>query len=381
MNAENTDQRIEYGQLSEKSQSMRSFAKEIGEIYEFPRRRNDDSINDFYNLRGSAKICVPFISMFSFLCKRILILIATLFLVSGVIFIVLRVIPGDPAQIILGIQATPETLQALRHKLGLDLPLIVQYGNWLGGLFRGDFGQSIAYDVPITSLILSRMEVTVPLAVLSILFRGPVFYSPWESMPPPAATGLGITGSWSFPKSGWRFPNSGRGSCSFFSLPSTCSGFPPEGSNRGGIRPCLALKSLLLPALSLGLIRAAVLARLTRSCMLETLGEDYIRTARAKGLTEKVVVYKHGFRNALIPVVTILGLQMGELLAGAIIIENVFHLPGLGRLVFLAIGQRDLPVVQGVGLLIAFIIVVVNFLVDISYGVVDPRIRTGEEGG
>jgi peptide/nickel transport system permease protein len=152
----------------------------------------------------------------------------------------------------------------------------------------------------------------------------------------------------------------------------SAGGFKPWGETPWG-----ALKSLLLPALSLGLIRAAVLARLTRSCMLEVLGEDYIRTARSKGLTEKVVVYKHAFRNALIPVVTIVGLQMGELLAGAIVIENVFHLPGLGRLVFLAIGQRDLPVVQGVSLLIAFLIVVVNFAVDVIYGIVDPRIRAG----
>ena len=137
---------------------------------------------------------------------------------------------------------------------------------------------------------------------------------------------------------------------------------------------------MLLPAFSLELIRAAVRARLTRSCMLETLAEDYIRTTRAKGLPEKIVVYKHGFRKALIPVVTILGLQTGKLLVGAIVIEIVFHPPGLGRLVFLAIGQRDLPVVQGVGLLIASIIVVVNFLVDMLYGVFDPRIRLGREG-
>ena len=150
--------------------------------------------------------------MFAFLCKRILILIATLFLVSGVIFLVLRVIPGDPAQIILGIQATPETLQALRHKLGLDLPLIVQYGNWLGGLFRGDFGQSIQYDVPIASLILSRMQVTVPLAVLSIFFAV-LFSIPLGVYAATAATRSGITASCSFLKSGWRFPNFGRGSC------------------------------------------------------------------------------------------------------------------------------------------------------------------------
>jgi peptide/nickel transport system permease protein len=317
--------------------------------------------------------------MISFLCKRILILIATLFLVSGVIFIVLRVIPGDPAQIILGIQATPETLEELRRKLGLDLPWMVQYGKWIGGILGGDFGQSIAYDVPITSLILSRMEVTVPLAVLSILFAV-LFSIPLGIYAATRRNQLGDYGVMLFSQIGLAIPQFWAGILLILFFAVHLQWFSAGGFKPWGDSPFLALKSLLLPALSLGLIRAAVLSRLTRSCMLETLGEDYIRTARAKGLAERVVVYKHGFRNALIPVITILGLQMGELLAGAIIIENVFHLPGLGRLVFLAIGQRDLPVVQGVGLLIAFIIVVVNFLVDISYGVVDPRIRTGEEG-
>jgi len=317
--------------------------------------------------------------LLAFPCKRILILIATLFLVSGVIFLVLRVIPGDPAQIILGIQATPEALQELRHKLGLDLPLIVQYANWLGGLFRGDFGQSIAYDVPITSLILSRLEVTVPLAFLSILFAV-LFSIPLGIYAATRRNHLGDYGVMLFSQIGLAIPQFWAGILLILFFSVHLQWFAAGGFKPWADSPFLALKSLLLPALSLGIIRAAVLARLTRSCMLETLGEDYIRTARAKGLAEKVVVYKHGFRNALIPVITILGLQMGELLAGAIVIENVFHLPGLGRLVFLAIGQRDLPVVQGVGLLIAFFIVVMNFLVDISYGVVDPRIRGGEEG-
>jgi peptide/nickel transport system permease protein len=318
--------------------------------------------------------------MLSFLCKRILILLVTLFLVSGLIFIVLRVIPGDPAQIILGIQATPETLQELRHKMGLDLPLIVQYGRWLGGLLQGDFGQSIAYDVPITALILSRMEVTVPLAALSILFAV-LFSIPLGIYAATRRNQLGDYGVMLFSQIGLAIPQFWAGILLILFFAVHLQWFAAGGFKPWAESPWLALKSLLLPAFSLGLVRAAVLARLTRSCMLDTLGEDYIRTARAKGLAEKIVVYKHGFRNALIPVVTILGLQMGELLAGAIVIENVFHLPGLGRLVFLAIGQRDLPVVQGVGLVIAFIIVVVNFLVDVMYGVVDPRIRMEKEGG
>jgi len=314
----------------------------------------------------------------AFICKRLLILFATLFLVSGVIFLVLRVIPGDPAQIILGIQATPETLQELRQKLGLDLPWIAQYVNWLGGLLRGDFGRSIAYDVPITALILSRLQVTAPLAFLSILFAV-LFSIPLGIYAATRRNRLGDYGVMLFSQVGLAIPQFWAGILLILLFAVHLQWFAAGGFQPWTDSPFRALKSLLLPALSLGLIRAAVLARLIRSCMLETLGEDYIRTARSKGLAERVVVYKHGFRNALIPVVTILGLQMGELLAGAIVIENVFHLPGLGRLIFLAIGQRDLPVVQGVGLLIAFIIVVVNFLVDISYGFVDPRIRGGEE--
>jgi peptide/nickel transport system permease protein len=312
----------------------------------------------------------------AYLLKRVIILLATLFLVSGAIFIVLRVIPGDPAQLILGIQATPETLHELRHKLGLDLPLPFQYTNWIGGLFRGDLGRSITYDIPITSLIVSRLQVTVPLAILSILLAV-VFSIPLGVYAALHRNRPGDYGVMVFSQIGLAIPAFWAGILLILLFAVELRWFSAGGFKAWMESPWGALKSLLLPALSLGLIRAAVLARLTRSCMLEVMGEDYIRTARSKGLTEKIVVYKHAFRNALIPVVTIVGLQMGELLAGAIVIENVFNLPGLGRLVFLAIGQRDLPVVQGVSLLIAFLIVVVNFAVDVIYGVVDPRIRAG----
>jgi peptide/nickel transport system permease protein len=312
----------------------------------------------------------------AYFLKRVIILLATLFLVSGAIFVVLQVLPGDPAQIILGIKATPETLRDLRHKLGLDLPLPLQYMNWIGGVIRGDLGRSITYDVPITSLIISRLQVTIPLALLSILIAV-IFSIPLGVYAAIHRNRPGDYGVMVFSQIGLAIPAFWAGILLILLFAVELRWFSAGGFKSWAETPWGALKSLLLPALSLGLIRAAVLARLTRSCMLEVLGEDYIRTARSKGLTEKVVVYKHAFRNALIPVVTIVGLQMGELLAGAIVIENVFHLPGLGRLVFLAIGQRDLPVVQGVSLLIAFLIVVVNFAVDVIYGVVDPRIRAG----
>jgi len=314
--------------------------------------------------------------MFVFLCQRILILIATLLLVSGAIFIVLHVIPGDPAQLILGIHATPETLHELRHRLALDLPLPVQYVKWIGELVRGDLGRSITYDIPIASLILSRLEVTVPLAILSILFAI-IFSIPLGVYAARHRNRPGDYGVMVFSQIGLAVPAFWAGILFILLFAVELRWFAAGGFQPWTETPWGAFKSLLLPALSLGLIRAAVLTRLTRSSMLEVLGEDYIRTARSKGLTEKMVVYKHAFRNALIPVVTLVGLQMGELLAGAIVIENVFNLPGLGRLIFLAIGQRDLPVVQGGSLLIAFLIVVINFSVDAIYGIVDPRTRAG----
>jgi peptide/nickel transport system permease protein len=315
----------------------------------------------------------------SFLLKRIVIFLATLFLVSGAIFIVLHVIPGDPAQIILGIQATPENLQELRHKLGLDLPLPAQFGGWVWAVVQGDFGRSITYDLPISTLVGSCLKVTVPLAVLSILFAV-IFSIPLGIYAALRHNRVGDYGVMVFSQIGLAVPAFWAGILLILLFAVHLHWFSAGGFKPWGESPWGALKSLLLPALSLGLIRAAVLARLIRSCMLEALGEDYVRTARAKGLTEKIVVYKHALRNVLIPVVTILGLQLGELMAGAIVIENVFHLPGLGRLIFLAIGQRDLPVVQGVSLLIAALIVAINFLIDVLYGVLDPRLRAGLKG-
>ncbi len=317
--------------------------------------------------------------MMLFLAKRILILIATLLLVSGIIFVVLKVIPGDPAQVILGIEASPENLQNLRQKLGLDQPLIVQYGHWLWDLLRGNFGHSLTYDLPVSTLIISRLEVTLPLALMSILLA--IFFAlPLGIYAASHRNGPGDYGVMVFSQLGLAIPAFWAGILLILLFAVKLQWFSAGGFASWLETPWGAFKSLLLPAISLGLIRAAVLARMTRSCLLEALGEDYIRTARSKGLSERIVVYKHALRNALIPVITIAGLQMGELLAGAIVIENVFHLPGLGRLIFLAINQRDLPVVQGVGILIACGIIFINFVVDIMYGLVDPRIRLRRQG-
>lgn len=312
--------------------------------------------------------------MTAFLLKRTFIFLLTLILVSIVIFAVLMVIPSDPAQIILGIHATPETLQALRHQLGLDRPVMLQYLGYMKNLVMGDLGRSITYDIPISSLIFSRLQVTVPLAVLSMIFA--ILISiPMGIYSSLHRNRVGDYGVMVFSQIGLAVPAFWAGILLILLFAVTLHWLPAGGFQPWQVDPMRTLESLFLPALSLGLVRAAVLTRMTRSSMLEVLGEDYIRTARSKGLPKRKVVYKHAFRNAIIPVVTIVGLQAGDLLAGAIIIEMVFYLPGVGRLVFEAIGQRDLPVIQGVVLLIAMMIVVINFVIDIAYRYLDPRIR------
>jgi peptide/nickel transport system permease protein len=312
--------------------------------------------------------------MTAYLLKRVLILLLTLILVSIVIFAVLLVIPSDPAQIILGIHATPETLQTLRHQLGLDRPFVLRYLGYLKNLTMGELGRSITYDIPISSLILSRLQVTIPLTILSMIFAI-VLSIPLGIYSSLHRNRVGDYGIMVFSQMGLAVPAFWAGILLILLFAVTLHWFPAGGFHPWQVDPIKTLKSLFLPALSLGWVRAAVLTRMTRSSMLEVLGEDYIRTAWSKGLPKRLVVYKHAFRNAIIPVMTIVGLQAGDLLAGAIIIENVFHLPGVGRLVFEAIGQRDFPVIQGVVLLIAVMIVVINFVMDIAYRYLDPRIR------
>lgn len=312
--------------------------------------------------------------MTRFFIKKLITLIALLLLVSLVVFTVLFVLPGDPAQVILGINATPETLANMRAQLGLDQPFWVQYGRWIGGLLTGHTGKSINYDVPVLSLIVSRLEVTAPLALMSMILAAVIaiplgIYAARHQNRPGDLTVMFFT------QLGLATPEFWFGILLILLLSVqlgwfTAGGFPGWSENFLG-----SFKALLLPALALGLIRASILTRLTRSSMLDVLREDFVRTARAKGLRERTIIYIHALRNAIIPVITIMGLQFGQLLAGAIIIENVFYLPGLGRLVFQAIGQRDLPVVREVVIFMAAAVIVINFLVDLSYSWLDPRIR------
>ena len=309
-----------------------------------------------------------------YVARRVAALVATLVFVSALVFVVVRVLPGDPASIMLGTEGSPEALARLRDAMGLNRPLPVQYAEWMGGALRGDLGRSLQYDVPVGALIVSRLPVTLPLALLAALFMAA------------AALPLGVYAATHHRRAGdyaamilsqvgisvpqfW----SGLLLILFFSVH---LGWVRSGGFEGwssGVGP--ALRSLLLPAIALGLFQAAVLVRATRSAVLDVLREDYVRTARAKGLGEARVVGVHTFRNALIPVVTVAGIQLGQLMAGAIVLESVFALPGLGRLALGAISARDLPVVQGVALFVASGIVVINFAVDLVYGVLDPRIR------
>ena len=312
--------------------------------------------------------------MTRYLIKKLITLLILLFLVSIAVYSVLFVLPGDPAQIILGINATPETLAKLRAELGLDKSFWVQYMDWMADLLSGRGSRSINYDMPVYDLLLSRLAVTGPLAVLAIAFSVMISI-PLGIYAARHQNRGGDVGVMFFTQLGLATPEFWLGILLIllFSVHwgmFSAGGFPGWAADFWG-----SVKALLLPAFALGVIRASILTRLTRSSMLDVLREDYVRTARAKGLKERTVIYVHAFRNALIPVLTILGLQLGQLMAGAIIIENVYYLPGLGRLVFQAIGQRDLPVVREIVLFMAAAVVLVNFVVDLAYASLDPRIR------
>ena len=315
-------------------------------------------------------------SMRRYLIKNITILILLLFVVSLTVFSVLFILPGDPAQIILGINATPETLANLRADLGLDRPFWVQYGSWIAGLLTGQGSRSINYDMPVYDLIVSRLAVTGPLALLAMVFAV-VISLPLGIYAARHQNRPGDVVVMAFTQLGLATPEFWLGILLILLFAVQWGLFSAGGFPGWDVSFWGSAKALILPAFALGVIRASILTRLTRSSMLEVLREDYIRTARAKGLKERTVVYVHALKNALVPILTILGLQLGQLLAGAIIIENVYYLPGLGRLVFQAIGQRDLPVVREIVVFMAAAVIVVNFIVDLTYAWVDPRFRKG----
>ncbi len=312
-----------------------------------------------------------------FLVKRFLTLLATLVGTSVVVFLVMEILPGNAAQVLLGPDASPQAVQALTIKLGLNQPALERYWHWASGLLVGNLGQSYAYSTPVIDLIRERLALTVPLAVLAMactivlaLLVGVTAAARHNKM--------GYVGLMSLAQVGIAIPNFWFAILLILLFSVKLQWFSAGGFDGWGDGVFEGLKSLLLPALSLAVVQAAILARFTRSAVLEVMREDFVRTARAKGVSQRAVLWTHVLRNALIPVITVMGMQFSELLAGTIVVENVFYLPGLGRLIFQAIGNRDLIVVRDSVMLLAAMVVIVNFIVDILYAVIDPRVKASD---
>ncbi len=325
--------------------------------------------------------------MFKYIIRRILQLIPVIIGISIVVFMIVHLAPGDPILMMLGEDATPEDYARLQRIYGFDRPVHEQYLRWAGNALQGDLGVSIRQGAPVSYLIVSRLPATIELAFISVLL-GVILGIPlgviaaikretpidFFSMVV-ALLGVSMPGFWIALvlltyialHVGW-IPMFGRGGSVFYGLWQLITTFDGTELYDG-------LRYIMLPAVSIGTAMMAIITRLTRSSLLEVMGKDYIRTARAKGLGERVVVFKHGLRNALLPVVTIVGIQFGAMLGGAVITETVFAWPGAGRLIVNAIQQRDFPIVQGGVLMMALIFTIVNLLVDLSYAILNPRIR------
>ena len=309
------------------------------------------------------------------LVLRLLGLAVTLLAVSAAIFLVLDVLPGDPASIMLGTSARPDTLAALRSELGLDRPAALRYLDWLGGMAHGDLGRSVTYAVPVASLIAERLAVTLPLAALALALA--LLIGIPLGVAAAARHGRALDhAATAFGQIGIAVPNFWLGLI-FILVFSTGLGWLPAGGFPGWSAGWgQGLRSLVLPAFALALPQAAVLARVVRGATLEVIGSDFVRTAHAKGVSGGRILVGHVVPNALIPVATIVGLQLSFLIAGAILVENVFNLPGLGRLAYQALAQRDLVVIRNVVLMLAAVVIGVNALVELAYLGLDSRLRT-----
>ncbi|MEL7132673.1 MAG: ABC transporter permease [Pseudomonadota bacterium] len=306
--------------------------------------------------------------------KRLLSLIISLAVASLLIFAVIEIAPGDPASFMLGINAAEDTLAALRAELGLDQPKWQRYLSWVGGMMQGDFGTSYQYRTEVADMIADRLWVSVPLALYALALSTLIAFPAgiYAASRRGKAADLGVMGA---TQVGIAIPNFWFAMMLVLIFAIHLRWFSAGGFAGWDKGVWAAMKSLTLPAIALALPQAAILARVMRSSLLDILDEDFMRTARAKGLSRGAALRHHGLRNAMIPVLTILGLQFSFLLAGGIIIEQVFYLPGLGRLIFQSISARDLIVVESVTMLLVFAVIVVNFLVDLAYAAVDPRLR------
>jgi peptide/nickel transport system permease protein len=316
-----------------------------------------------------------------FLLKRFFTFVVTLAVASMVVFAVLELLPGNAAELILGESATPESLATLQAKLGLDKPQLQRYGEWIGGLLQGRTAMSISYDTPTGTLIAERLRVTLPLAAMSMAMTVVValvlgVYAASRH------NRLGDVGVMAASQLGVAIPSFWFAILLILLFAVklqwvSAGGFPGWSEDDGG-GVWEGLKSLLLPAVALAVVQASVLTRWTRSAVLEVMREDFVRTARAKGLSRRAALWGHVLRNAMIPVLTIMGLQFAFLISGTVVVEQVFVLPGVGRLVFQAIANRDLVVVRDVVLLLVAMVVFVNFVVDVLYAVIDPRLKSSD---
>jgi peptide/nickel transport system permease protein len=297
---------------------------------------------------------------------RLGIALPAIWLILTMVFMLVHIVPGDPVQQMLGEDARPEDLNNLRHVLGLDQPILTQYFHYMTGLVRGDWGKSFHFQSSVLTLVLHRYPATLELALTAMLVCAaiaiPAGVSAARNRGKARDHAIGV-----LTLLGLSVPNFALGPVLILLFSITLGWLPVSG--RGGI------SHLILPAATLGAALAAILTRMVRGSMIEELGSDYVRTARAKGLSERAVLYRHAFPNGLVPIITILGLQFGTLLAGTIVTESIFSWPGIGRLTVQAIQSRDYPLLQGCILVIALSYVVVNLLTDVVYSLIDPRIR------
>jgi peptide/nickel transport system permease protein len=312
--------------------------------------------------------------MLSYIFRRVLATLPVMAIVALFVFSLLYIAPGDPAVVIAGDQASPADVERIRQSLGLDQPFVVQFGNWLGHILRGDLGTSIFTNLPVAAMIAQRVEPTLSLMALTLILTISV------------AVPLGVIAAW---KAGSLVDRAIMAFAVFgFSLPVFVVGYvlayvfalelewlPVQGYTplAQGFWPWL--ENLILPSIALGCVYIALIARTTRAAMLEVLQQDYIRTARAKGLGQGGILFVHALKNAAVPIVTVIGIGIALLIGGAVVTESVFAIPGLGRLTVDAILRRDYPVIQGIVLLFSFVYVLVNLMIDVTYTLVDPRIR------
>jgi peptide/nickel transport system permease protein len=311
-----------------------------------------------------------------FCVRRLGELVVAVLVASVIIFLLLRLLPGDLAGIIGGVEATPERLDAIRGELGLDRPLLNQYFEWMGGVLTGDFGRSAVTNSTVTSQLGEKLTITAPLILASsaVALAAAIPLGVYAAVRHRQADGVGLS---AFGQLGIAIPQFLVG-IALIAVLSGRWGLPSQGFPRNGWDdPARAIKSLILPVLTLAAAQGAILLRFVRASTLDVLNQDYIRTARAKGLSRTEALMVHGLRNAAIPVISVLGIQIAGLIAGVVIIEEVFNLPGVGQMLVRDVGNRDFDKVQGTLLLIAVIVLVIGFLVDLAHYLIDPRLRTG----